>query len=173
MLESLFQAYNFVKKRIQHRSFPLKFVKFKQAPFSRNSSGGCFLPLWTNNDKSYVSLQKWCSSWQRKLPLIKFIGSYVKVFEKLHFNKINGSLAACLSDVMTDFRRNNYTKHSVKGVQIRSFFWSVFSRIRTEYGEIRSIWTLFTKWTSLDKNTRNVEISFKKKFFQNFLKNHV
>ena len=27
----------------------------------------------------------------------------------------------------------------VKSVQIRSFFWSVFSRIRTEYGKIRSI----------------------------------
>ena len=29
--------------------------------------------------------------------------------------------------------------HYVKSVQIRSFFWSVFSCIRTEYGEIRSI----------------------------------
>ena len=29
--------------------------------------------------------------------------------------------------------------HCVKSVQIRSFFWSVFSRIRTENGEIRSI----------------------------------
>ena len=27
----------------------------------------------------------------------------------------------------------------VKSVQIQSFFWSVFSRIRAEYGEIRSI----------------------------------
>ena len=27
--------------------------------------------------------------------------------------------------------------HCVKSVQIRRFFWSVFSRIRTEYGEIR------------------------------------
>ena len=27
----------------------------------------------------------------------------------------------------------------MKCVQIRNFFWSVFSRIRTEYGEIRSI----------------------------------
>ena len=53
--------------------------------------------------------------------------------------------------------------HYVKSVQIRSFFWSVFSRIRTEYGEMRSIspysvwmrentdqkklriWTLFTQ----------------------------
>ena len=51
------------------------------------------------------------------------------------------------------------TSHCVKSVQIRSFFWSVFSRIRTEYGispysvrmrkntdqkELR-IWTLFTQ----------------------------
>ena len=28
--------------------------------------------------------------------------------------------------------------HCVKSVQIRSFFWSVFSRIRTDYGEIRT-----------------------------------
>ena len=33
--------------------------------------------------------------------------------------------------------------HCVKSVQIRSFFWSVFSRIRTEYREILRIWTLF------------------------------
>ena len=29
--------------------------------------------------------------------------------------------------------------HCVKSGQIRSIFWSVFSRIRSEYGEIRSI----------------------------------
>ena len=29
--------------------------------------------------------------------------------------------------------------HCVKSVQIRSFYWSVFSRIRTEYGEIPRI----------------------------------
>ena len=34
---------------------------------------------------------------------------------------------------------NYNTKHCVKSVQIWSFFWSVFSRIPTEYGEIRSI----------------------------------
>ena len=28
--------------------------------------------------------------------------------------------------------------HCVKSVQIRSFFWSVFSCIRTEYGDLRS-----------------------------------
>ena len=29
---------------------------------------------------------------------------------------------------------NNGNIHCVKSVQIRSYFWSVFSRIRTEYG---------------------------------------
>ena len=28
--------------------------------------------------------------------------------------------------------------HCLKGVRIRNFFWYVFSRIRTEYGEIRN-----------------------------------
>ena len=31
---------------------------------------------------------------------------------------------------------NPYDKHCVKNVQIRSFFWSIFSCIRTEYGEL-------------------------------------
>ena len=36
--------------------------------------------------------------------------------------------------------------HCVKSVEIRSFFWSVFSRIQTEYGpEKARIWTLFTQ----------------------------
>ena len=52
----------------------------------------------------------------------------------------------------------------MKSVQIRSFFWSLFSCIRTKYGDLRSkppysvpiqentnqkkllIWTLFTQW---------------------------
>ena len=30
-------------------------------------------------------------------------------------------------------------KEVMESVQVRSFSWSVFSRIRTEYGEIRSV----------------------------------
>ena len=39
------------------------------------------------------------------------------------------------------FRLNTgkYGKHRVKSIQIRSFFWSPFSRISTEYGEILCI----------------------------------
>ena len=64
----------------------------------------------------------------------------------------------------------NEDLHCVKCVQIRSFFWSVFSHIRTEYGEIRSIspysvqmrentdqkklriWTLFTQCYFWDRS---------------------
>ena len=38
----------------------------------------------------------------------------------------------------TNLRRKKHN-HCVKSVQMRSFFWSVFSSIWTEYGEIRSI----------------------------------
>ena len=60
-------------------------------------------------------------------------------------------------------RQNDFLSHCVKSVHILSFFWSVFSRIRTEYGDllrkfsysaqmrentrqkILRIWTLFTQ----------------------------
>ena len=49
------------------------------------------------------------------------------------------------------------TDHCVKSVQIGSYFWSVFSYIRTEYAysvriqkntdqKLLHIWTLFTQW---------------------------
>ena len=34
--------------------------------------------------------------------------------------------------------QNIKNQHCVKSVQIRSFFWSAFSCIRTEYGDLRS-----------------------------------
>ena len=64
-----------------------------------------------------------------------------------------------------DWNSWSKNKHCVKGVQIRSFFWSVFSRIRTEYVDFRRkssysvrirenmdqkklrIWTLFIQWS--------------------------
>ena len=65
------------------------------------------------------------------------------------------------------FHNTLHTEHCVKSVQIRSFFWSLYSRIRTEYGEILRIssysirmreyrdqkklriWTHFTQWKQL------------------------
>ena len=49
VLDSLFnkvagqKACNFIKKRLQHKCFPVKFVKFlKTRFFIQNTSGGCF-----------------------------------------------------------------------------------------------------------------------------------
>ena len=46
VLESLFkkasgpQAYKFIKKRLQHRYFPMKLAKFSRALFLQTTSGG-------------------------------------------------------------------------------------------------------------------------------------
>ena len=40
---------------------------------------------------------------------------------------------------ITSISRWTLVTHCVKSVRIRSYFWSVFSRIQAEYGEIRSI----------------------------------
>ena len=41
----------------------------------------------------------------------------------------------CLTDIISGFTGNRLEKiHCMKSFQMRSFFWSVFSRILTEYG---------------------------------------
>ena len=48
MLESLpnkvtgLKAGNFIKKRLQHRHFPVNIAKFVRTAFLKNTSGGCF-----------------------------------------------------------------------------------------------------------------------------------
>ena len=41
---------------------------------------------------------------------------------------------------------NCTNRHCVKSVQMQSFFWSVFSRIRTEYGDLRRISPIHSKY---------------------------
>ena len=43
-----------------------------------------------------------------------------------------------VSKIKRTIEDNCYERYCVKSVQIRSFFWSVFFRIRTEYGKIRT-----------------------------------
>ena len=43
-----------------------------------------------------------------------------------YYNPLNGKF----------IQRHHISLHCLKGVQTRSFFWAVFSRIQTEYGEI-------------------------------------
>ena len=42
------QACNFIKKRLQHRCFPVKLAKFLRTPFLKNTSGGCFCTYCTH-----------------------------------------------------------------------------------------------------------------------------
>ena len=49
------------------------------------------------------------------------------------YSNLNQNVSSCLR------RYNSFSCHCMKSVQIRCIFWFVFSRIRTEYGEIRSI----------------------------------
>ena len=57
---SSLQVCNFIKKRLQHRCFPVIFVKFLRAPFSQNTSGGCFwkyihvLPIFSTSSSPFL-----------------------------------------------------------------------------------------------------------------------
>ena len=64
--------------------------------------------------------------WKRKLEILSW-SSVVQTLEIFALNSHDNH------DPHSDISELN---HCVKSGQIRSFFWSVFSRIRTEYGEI-------------------------------------
>ena len=58
MLESLLNkvaglsACNFIKKRLQHRCFPVTFAKYSRTPFLQNTSGG----YASGNTKTFLRL---------------------------------------------------------------------------------------------------------------------
>ena len=74
---------------------------------------------------SFVSPPKMVE-WKRKLEILSW-SSVVQTLEIFALNSHDNH------DPHSDISELN---HCVKSGQIRSFFWSVFSRIRTEYGEI-------------------------------------
>ena len=59
------------------------------------------------------------------------------LFEVLHSEKAKESKHVL--HFISTHNPNDPNLHCVKSVQIRRFFWSVFSHIWSEYGEIRSI----------------------------------
>ena len=72
-------------------------------------------------------------------------------------------------------------QHRMKSVQIRSFFWSVFSSIRTEYGvfvispnegkygpEKLLIWTLFTQYNPEQMIHENMKVIIKNALTSSF-----
>ena len=62
--------------------------------------------------------------------------------EDLFFTKADKGRATVILNVGDYIEKSNKefkSIHCVKSVQMRSFFWSLFSRIWTEYGDLRSI----------------------------------
>ena len=78
MLESLLnkvaglKAWNFIKKRLQHRYFPMKLAKFWRTLFLQNISGGCFWKLNCFSSFYYHDLAKLS---QRNI-LISFLAAF-------------------------------------------------------------------------------------------------
>ena len=50
------KVYNFIKKRLQHRCFPVNFTKFSRTPFSQNTFGRLFLECSAVNSQGYVGI---------------------------------------------------------------------------------------------------------------------
>ena len=99
--------------------------------------------------------------------ILKTVKRHKKVLSKPSINQFRSSPSSRLTSVSLSFSDSlslsSSPSHYVKNVQIWSFFWSVFSHIQTEYGEILRlspysvqmwentdqkklhIWTLFTQ----------------------------
>ena len=52
MLQSLFKAYNFIEKRLQHRCFPVNIAKLLRTPILKNICEWLLLYFWNPNYKS-------------------------------------------------------------------------------------------------------------------------
>ena len=52
------QICNFIKKRLQHRCFLVKFAKFLRTPFVKSTSGGCFWIFKQKNNVFCIALKK-------------------------------------------------------------------------------------------------------------------
>ena len=66
--------------------------------------------------------------------------------ERLVSNSLKARQSTTLIKVFCKhFKLKHYFWHCVKSVQIQSFFWSVFSCIRTEYGPERFVFGHFSR----------------------------
>ena len=81
---------------------------------------------------------------------VLLITDYTTQWLTTHFS-VNGSIVLILVLIVFYLVGESiFCKiHCVKSVQMRSFFWSAFSRIRTENGEIRSISSYSVRYLSI------------------------
>ena len=107
----------------------------------------------------------------RKIPysLEKPIKPEIKtMFENNFIEKSNSQYASPIAPIL------NKNGHCVKSVQIRSFFWFIFSCIRTEYSKMRTRkYSVFGHFSRSGKNKNSCRLSFVKQenHFQNISNN--
>ena len=107
-----------LKRKLWHRCFPVNFAKFLRTQFYRTLLCDCFYILEL---------------------LVRYILIYGEKAREMY-------KWLCQTSMMEHFCNNCF--QCVKCVQKQSFFWSVFSRIRTEYGKILRIQSEYGKiWT--------------------------
>ena len=118
-------------------------------------------PIWSQCFSYGETRRLICTSWNWKLSQIEFLTEDADPLLKTFFlqaffhiftiaNELTGFSISRLAD-MEDF----FKRHGVKSVQIRIYFWSVFSCIWTEYGEI---WSLHIQSEYRKIRTRNNSI---------------
>ena len=104
--------------------------------------GGIEVEHWLKNGlKYFIPTFHFYTPWirQKTIGFMNFLGNTVLKWQKWVKSQI---LLICrwnipeVNEKVTFIYLNRVSHHYVKSVQIRSFFWSVFSGIWTEYGKI-------------------------------------
>ena len=114
LLQNRSQACNFIKKRLQHRCFPMKFIKFFRALFLQNistlvaaSGSKQCKPMKTYTTKLMLPRKKWYT-WTVILRLVFLDKEYSsKVFQTLlampNFSKLAVAEVCCKKVVLENF----------------------------------------------------------------------
>ena len=109
----------------------------------------------------------WDGPFDHRFLLVKILRYHSKI---RFFIKLEVSLKRWKFWKILKFQRALIFLHCVKSAQIRSFFWSVFSRIRTEYGEILRISPYSVRmWENTDQKKLGIWTLFMQCYFNRYL----
>ena len=100
--------------------------------------------------------EAWVVLWNGRIRFLEWWGSHKKRYFSRYDMVQNPGMAGSDIRDTAGKKRSRRTQYCVKSVQIWTFFWSVFSRIRTEYGSEKTAY-LDTCYAELP-NTKFLEL---------------
>ena len=128
-----------LKNRLWHRCFPVNFAKFLRTPFYRTPSGDCLCiqVILSVGQNVLVHFSDILGDKSGNIDLIWFsILAFCNNQKLLQF----GHLPDIINKRIKTAKKSGRTRLSLRKKCLYSeLFWSAFSLIWTEYGEIRSI----------------------------------